>query len=84
MSKRDGNFITLHEVFNQVGKDPLRYFEDIERQVRDGDSAGHWRWVDSTYGTDEDAASSGVRGEKPFTTTAKKWTPRKIDIMEDF
>ena len=26
MSKRDGNFITLHEVFNQVGKDPLRYF----------------------------------------------------------
>ena len=26
MSKRDGNFITLQEVFNQVGKDPLRYF----------------------------------------------------------
>ena len=26
MSKREGNFITLQEVFNQVGKDPLRYF----------------------------------------------------------
>ena len=60
-----------------------RYFEDIERQVRYGASAGHWQWVDSTYGTDEDAASSGFRGEKPFTTTAKKWTSRKIEIMED-
>ena len=26
MSKREGNFITLQEVFNQVGKDPLRYY----------------------------------------------------------
>ena len=26
MSKREGNFVTLNEVFNQVGKDPLRYF----------------------------------------------------------
>ena len=26
MSKRAGNFITLKEVYNQVGKDPLRYF----------------------------------------------------------
>ncbi len=26
MSKREGNFITLEEVYNQVGKDPLRYF----------------------------------------------------------
>ena len=26
MSKRTGNFITLKEVYNQVGKDPLRYF----------------------------------------------------------
>jgi arginyl-tRNA synthetase len=26
MSKRDGNFVTLKEVFNQVGKDPLRYY----------------------------------------------------------
>jgi len=26
MSKREGNFITLDEVFKQVGKDPLRYF----------------------------------------------------------
>ena len=26
MSKRKGNFITLNEVFNAVGKDPLRYF----------------------------------------------------------
>jgi arginyl-tRNA synthetase len=26
MSKREGNFITLKEVYNQVGKDPLRYF----------------------------------------------------------
>ena len=26
MSKREGNFITLREVFEQVGKDPLRYF----------------------------------------------------------
>tara|TARA_B100000029_G_scaffold55086_1_gene49954 strand:+ start:1185 stop:2924 length:1740 start_codon:yes stop_codon:yes gene_type:complete len=26
MSKREGNFITLQEVYNQVGKDPLRYF----------------------------------------------------------
>ena len=26
MSKREGNFITLQEVFSQVGKDPLRYF----------------------------------------------------------
>ena len=25
MSKREGNFITLQEVYNQVGKDPLRY-----------------------------------------------------------
>ena len=26
MSKREGNFITLQEVYDQVGKDPLRYF----------------------------------------------------------
>jgi len=26
MSKREGNFVTLREVYNQVGKDPLRYF----------------------------------------------------------
>ncbi|MBD1147813.1 class I tRNA ligase family protein, partial [Pelagibacterales bacterium SAG-MED31] len=26
MSKREGNFITLKEVYDQVGKDPLRYF----------------------------------------------------------
>ncbi len=26
MSKREGNFITLNEVYKQVGKDPLRYF----------------------------------------------------------
>ena len=26
MSKREGNFITLDEVFKEVGKDPLRYF----------------------------------------------------------
>lgn len=26
MSKREGNYITLQEVFKQVGKDPLRYF----------------------------------------------------------
>ena len=26
MSKREGNFVTLNEVYNQVGKDPLRYF----------------------------------------------------------
>ena len=26
MSKREGNFITLQEVYKQVGKDPLRYF----------------------------------------------------------
>tara|TARA_Y100000741_G_scaffold353911_1_gene327605 strand:- start:913 stop:2646 length:1734 start_codon:yes stop_codon:yes gene_type:complete len=26
MSKRDGNFITIEEVFNKVGKDPIRYF----------------------------------------------------------
>lgn len=26
MSKREGNFITLRDVYNQVGKDPLRYF----------------------------------------------------------
>ena len=26
MSKREGNFISLKEVFNLVGKDPLRYF----------------------------------------------------------
>ena len=26
MSKREGNFITLQEVYNQVGKDSLRYF----------------------------------------------------------
>tara|TARA_Y100001970_G_scaffold124366_1_gene153986 strand:- start:2469 stop:4208 length:1740 start_codon:yes stop_codon:yes gene_type:complete len=26
MSKREGNFITLNEVYNQVGKDPLRYY----------------------------------------------------------
>ncbi len=26
MSKREGNFITLKEVYNNVGKDPLRYF----------------------------------------------------------
>jgi arginyl-tRNA synthetase len=26
MSKREGNFVTLQEVFDQVGKDPLRYF----------------------------------------------------------
>ena len=26
MSKRDGNFITLKEIYNEVGKDPLRYF----------------------------------------------------------
>ena len=26
MSKREGNFITLQDVYNQVGKDPLRYF----------------------------------------------------------
>ncbi len=26
MSKREGNFITLKDVYNQVGKDPLRYF----------------------------------------------------------
>ncbi len=26
MSKREGNFITLDEVYKQVGKDPLRYF----------------------------------------------------------
>ena len=26
MSKREGNFVTLKEVYNQVGKDPLRYF----------------------------------------------------------
>ena len=26
MSKREGNFVTLKEVYNEVGKDPLRYF----------------------------------------------------------
>lgn len=26
MSKRDGNFITLEDVYTEVGKDPLRYF----------------------------------------------------------
>tara|TARA_Y100000590_G_scaffold465757_1_gene638970 strand:- start:610 stop:2355 length:1746 start_codon:yes stop_codon:yes gene_type:complete len=26
MSKREGNFITLKDILNQVGKDPLRYF----------------------------------------------------------
>jgi arginyl-tRNA synthetase len=26
MSKREGNFVTLNEVYQQVGKDPLRYF----------------------------------------------------------
>ena len=26
MSKREGNFITLEDIFNEVGKDPLRYF----------------------------------------------------------
>ena len=26
MSKRDGNFITLEDIYNEVGKDPLRYF----------------------------------------------------------
>ena len=26
MSKREGNFITLRDVFNSVGKDALRYF----------------------------------------------------------
>ncbi len=26
ISKREGNFITLEEIYNQVGKDPLRYF----------------------------------------------------------
>ena len=26
MSKREGNFVTLSEVYQQVGKDPLRYF----------------------------------------------------------
>jgi len=26
MSKRDGNFITLKEIYNQVGKDALRYY----------------------------------------------------------
>jgi len=26
MSKRKDNFVTLNEVYNQVGKDPLRYF----------------------------------------------------------
>ena len=26
MSKREANFITLEEIYNQVGKDPLRYF----------------------------------------------------------
>ena len=26
MSKREGNFVTLNEVYKQVGKDPLRYF----------------------------------------------------------
>ena len=54
-----------------------RYFEDIERQVRDGDSAGHWQWVDSTYGTDEESGKGGERDQnKPFVTTRKKWRPR--------
>ncbi len=26
MSKRDGNFVTLLDVFNKVGKDPIRYY----------------------------------------------------------
>ena len=26
MSKRDGNFVTLVDVFNKVGKDPIRYY----------------------------------------------------------
>ena len=26
MSKREGNFVTLRDVFNSVGKDALRYF----------------------------------------------------------
>ncbi len=26
MSKREGNFVTLSEVFNKVGKDPIRYY----------------------------------------------------------
>ena len=26
MSKREGNFVTLNELYQQVGKDPLRYF----------------------------------------------------------
>ena len=26
MSKRDGNFVTLEDVFNKVGKDPIRYY----------------------------------------------------------
>ena len=26
MSKRSGNFVTINEIFNEVGKDPLRYF----------------------------------------------------------
>ena len=26
MSKRDGNFITLRDVYSNVGKDPIRYY----------------------------------------------------------
>ena len=26
MSKREGNFVTLLDVFNKVGKDPIRYY----------------------------------------------------------
>ena len=62
-----------------------RYFEDIERQVRDGDTAGHWQWVDSSYGTDEETGKGGERDQnKPFVTTAKKWTPHKNDTTEEF
>ena len=51
-----------------------KYFEDIERQIREG--GGHWQWVDGSYGIDEETGKGGERGQKPFVTTAKKWRPR--------
>ena len=54
-----------------------KYFEDIERQIRDGKSAGHWNWIDESYGTDEESGKGGERDQnKPFVTSRKKWRPR--------
>ena len=52
-----------------------KYFEDIERQIREG--GGHWNWIDESYGTDEESGKGGERDQdKPFVTTRKKWRPR--------